>query len=154
WQVYHTDECGPGVVALFTLQTAAEGGLFKISSFGKVYNHLVENRPDLIGTLAQVWPYDNFGGNPPYYVQPMIAYVDGKMIVQISRRRFTGFGNLDRSEGVPPISEEQAEALDTLQFLADKYAFGLQAQKGDILYFNNLGLIHTREGFKNDKEHM
>ncbi|KAF7987106.1 hypothetical protein HWV62_295 [Athelia sp. TMB] len=150
-QVFHTDD--GDLVGLLTLQTAAEGGLSKISSVWRVYNHLAETRPDLIGTLSQSWPYDGFGGDPPYTVRPLLTYLDGRMIVQFARRYFTGFQALPRSNNIPPISEAQAEALDTLQFLAEKYALRIQCQKGDIQYINNLSLIHTREGFRNDKEH-
>lgn len=55
-QVFHTDD--GDLVGLLTVQTGAEGGLSKISSFWNVYNHLAKSRPDLIGTLSQPWPYD------------------------------------------------------------------------------------------------
>jgi hypothetical protein len=56
-QVFHTDG-GADVVSLFALDTAAEGGISKISSSWRVYNDLAENRPDLINTLSQPWPVD------------------------------------------------------------------------------------------------
>jgi hypothetical protein len=56
-QVFHTD-MGADVVALFALETAAEGGVSKISSSWQVYNYLAQNRPDLINTLSQPWPVD------------------------------------------------------------------------------------------------
>ena len=55
-QVFHTDT--GDIVSLFALETAAEGGVSKISSSWQVYNDLAENRPDLINTLSQPWPFD------------------------------------------------------------------------------------------------
>ena len=55
-----------------------------------------------------------------------------RMIIQYARRTFTGFQSLPRSPKIPPITEAQAEALDALHFLAEKYSLALDFQKGDI----------------------
>lgn len=55
-QVFHTD--AGDIISLFALETAAEGGVSKISSSWKVYNYLAENRPDLIATLSEPWTFD------------------------------------------------------------------------------------------------
>lgn len=55
-QVFHTDI--GDIISLFVLETAAEGGLSRISSSWKVYNELAETRPDLIKTLSEPWPLD------------------------------------------------------------------------------------------------
>ncbi|KAF7967849.1 hypothetical protein HWV62_32894 [Athelia sp. TMB] len=150
-QVFHTD--AGDVISLFALEVSAEGGVSKISSSWKVYNHLAEHRPDLIETLSQPWPYDGFGSDPPYTSRPLLAYLEGKMIIQYARRYLTGFQGLPRSTNIPPITEAQAEALDTLHFLAEKYELRLNFQKGDIQYINNLSIFHARDGFRDDKEH-
>lgn len=58
-QVYHTDQ-GSDIVSLFALETAAEGGVSRISSSWRVYNELAEHRPDLIKTLAEPWAVDEW----------------------------------------------------------------------------------------------
>ena len=40
------------------LQTAAEGGVSRISSGGRVYNELARTRPDLIRVLKEEWVLD------------------------------------------------------------------------------------------------
>lgn len=57
-QVYHTD--AGDIIALFALETAAQGGVSRISSSWKVYNELAETRPDLIKTLSEPWAWDGF----------------------------------------------------------------------------------------------
>ncbi|KAF8712464.1 hypothetical protein AX14_013072 [Amanita brunnescens Koide BX004] len=60
---------------------------------------------------------------------------------------------LPRSPGIPPITEAQAEALDALHFLGERFNLGLNFQKGDIQYINNLGIFHARDAFRDSSEH-
>ncbi|KAF9055633.1 hypothetical protein BJ165DRAFT_433113 [Panaeolus papilionaceus] len=147
-QVFHTD--AGDIIALFVLETAVEGGLSRISSSWKVYNELAETRPDLIKTLSEAWPHDGFGADPPYKSRPLLFSEDSEIIIQYARRLFTGYLGLARSPNIPPITEAQAEALDTVHFLAEKYALGLSFQKGDIQYINNLSIFHGRDGYTDD----
>ncbi|KAJ3530740.1 hypothetical protein NMY22_g8441 [Coprinellus aureogranulatus] len=152
--VFHTDV--GDLIALMALETAAEGGTSRISSGGRVYNELAKTRPDLVRTLAEEWPLDSFGGDPPYTTRPLLYTVqhngEPKIVFQYSRRHFTGYGPQKRSPGTPPITEAQAEALDAIHFLAEKYSLGLNFQKGDIQYINSLGLLHARDGFRDSEE--
>jgi len=65
---------------------------------------------------------------------------------------FTGYGEQTRSPHIPAITEAQAEALDTLQFVAEKYSLALNFRKGDIQYINSLGLLHARDSFRDSPE--
>ncbi|TFK72234.1 Clavaminate synthase-like protein [Pluteus cervinus] len=150
-QVFHTDV--GDLIALIALETAAEGGVSRISSSGRVYNELAATRPDLVRTLSEPWVLDSFGGDPGYTTRPLLYYEGGHTIIQYSRRHFTGYATQTRSPNIPPITEAQAEALDAVHFLAEKYSLGLNFQKGDIQYINSLGLLHARDGFRDDSEH-
>ena len=74
------------------------------------------------------------------------------MIIQYARRSFTGFQALPRTPTIPPITEAQAEALDAVHFLAERFHLGLDFQKGDVQYINNLATFHARDGFKDTAE--
>ncbi|KAF7777585.1 hypothetical protein Agabi119p4_3657 [Agaricus bisporus var. burnettii] len=150
-QVFHTDV--GDLIALFALDNAAEGGTSRISSGPRVYNELAATRPDLIHTLAEEWPLDSFGGDPGYTKRPLLYNEDGHIVIQYSRRHFTGYGEQRRSPNIPPISEAQAEALDALHYTAEKYSLGLNFQKGDIQYINSMGLLHARDAFRDSVEH-
>ena len=162
-QVFHTDQ-GADIVSLFALQTAAEGGTSRISSSWRVYNELAATRPDLIQILSQPWPVEEsvfilafariifttpfrFGRDPPVTHRPLLYYLESKIIIQYARRYFTGFQHLPRSKAIPPITEAQAEALDALHFLGERFSLGLNFQPGDIQYINNLSIFHARDGF-------
>lgn len=110
--------------------------------------------PPFTGWLTGVYDIPaRFGGAPAYTLRPPLFYHDAKIIVQYARRLFTGFLGLPRSGGIPPISEAQAEALDALHFLGERYALGLNFQKGDVQYINNLGVFHARDAFVDTPEH-
>jgi len=42
------------------------------------------------------------------------------------------------------MTESQAEALDFLHFTAEKHSLTFRLQPGDILFANNLALLHSR----------
>lgn len=94
----------------------------------------------------------------PYVNRPLLHYqaptatAPERLIIQYARRTFTGFQGLPRSTDIPPITEAQAEALDTLHFLAEKYAVSLDFKKGDVQFANNLSIFHARDGFTNTED--
>lgn len=45
------------------------------------------------------------------------------------------------------MSEEQAEAFDFIHFVAEKHGLTMSLDLGDILLFNNLGVLHGRNDF-------
>ncbi|RYP14359.1 hypothetical protein DL765_006404 [Monosporascus sp. GIB2] len=154
-QVFHTDS--GDIVALFALETAAEGGASKLASTWRVYNEIARSRPDLIHTLSQNWDVEIFTqsekgytSRPLLYFQPATAAAPERVVLQYARRYFVGFGALPRSANIPPISEAQAEALDTLHFLGERFCVSTDFQKGDIQFVNNLALFHARDGFTNE----
>ena len=177
-QVFHTD--AGDIVSLLALSVAAEGGRSKLSSSWRVYNELAKTRPDLIATLAEDWVAEksvsiaaivirdlhditdtsnSFGSTDrPYSRRPLLHYLpasDGneeRVIIQYARRTFTGYQALPRSPNIPPITEAQAEALDALHFLADRFHVGLDFRQGDIQYVNNLSIFHARDGFKDTRD--
>ena len=94
----------------------------------------------------------------PYSLRSLLHYQPAakddpeRLIIQYARRTFTGYWGLPRSSNIPPITEAQAEALDAVHFLAEKYAVGLDFRQGDIQYVNNLSIFHARDGFRDSPE--
>ncbi|KAK6360971.1 hypothetical protein TWF730_007086 [Orbilia blumenaviensis] len=148
-QVFHTD--AGDLIALLALEVAAEGGTSRISSSWRIYNDIAENRPDLIATLADKWVLDSFGGDPPYSQRPLLFHEDGNIILQYSRRHFTGYLSQKRNPEIPAITEAQAEALDAIHYTAEKHSLALNFQKGDMQFINSLGLVHARDAFRDDE---
>lgn len=152
-QVFHTD--AGDIVALMALETAEEGGASKIVSTWRIYNELAKTRPDLVKILSEDWAVEVFGNRgrwfvsrPILYHQPATRSTPERVALQYSRRQFVGFGALPRSSKIPPITEAQAEALDALHFLGEKFCVSTGFEKGDIQYINNMALFHARDAYR------
>ncbi|SPO06500.1 probable TfdA family oxidoreductase [Cephalotrichum gorgonifer] len=156
-QVFHTDS--GDIVSLFALSTAEEGGASKLASTWRVYNELAKTRPDLIHTLTEDWAVEIFNDpNRQFVLRPLIFHQPAtesspeRILLQYARRSLVGFGALPRSEKTPPLTEAQAEALDALHFLGEKFCVSTGFEKGDIQYVNNLAVFHARDGFRDSEE--
>ena len=156
-QVYHTDS--GDIVSLLALSTAVEGGTSRLASSWRVYNELAATRPDLIETLSRDWVADGFGNpNKPYILKPLLYHQPPtsnspeRVILQYARRSFTGFGALPRLKDIPPITEAQAEAIDSIHYLGEQFNVGLDFRQGDIQFVNNLAVFHSRDAFRDNIE--
>ena len=117
-----------------------------------MYNELAATRLDLIQTLSEPWPSDGYGKAFKYQERPVLYYHDSKVIINCARRSFTGYLGLPRTPGIPHITEAQAEALDALHFLGEKFNLALKFQKGDVQYINNLSVFHARDAYTDTPE--
>ncbi|KAJ8132020.1 hypothetical protein O1611_g1602 [Lasiodiplodia mahajangana] len=156
-QVFHTDS--GDIVSLFALETSAAGGASKLASTWRVYNEIAATRPDLLHTLSDYWDMEVFEKSDKQYTKrPLVFHFPAtdstpeRIALQYARRYFVGFGALPRNPNIPPITEAQAEALDTLHFLGDKFCVNTDFQKGDMQYINNLAIFHARDGFTDTPE--
>lgn len=53
-----------------------------------------------------------------------------------------------RNPELPAPTQSQLEALDAVQFIAQKNAITLPVSKGDMIFINDMSVFHAREGFK------
>ncbi|OAR01570.1 hypothetical protein LLEC1_07584 [Akanthomyces lecanii] len=147
-QPFHSDlMCG--VLALFCQSPAAEGGETRLASSWNIYNELAASRPDIIHVLQNDnWVHDTHGRDPPYHYRPLLHLNENsKPILIFSRRVLTGSRETPRTAGIPPLSEEQAEALDALHLIASKHCIEIKQQAGDMLFVNNFAILHSRKSF-------
>jgi len=84
----------------------------------------------------------------PPFTRPLLHCADGKVIFQCSRRPFTGFGPLKRDPSLPPITRHQIDALDSIHYYAARNAITLDIQRGDVIYMNNMSILHGRESYE------
>jgi len=146
---FHTDNCE--IMTFFYMETASSGGETILSSLWQAYNELAANRPDVLHTLSKPWVFDSFKSydfQPPRHVQPLQKLDSDKVPILF---RFSRYGILGwqrkRNPNLPSPTEAQISAADAIQFIAMKNAFKLPTKKGDILFTNDLALVHAREGF-------
>lgn len=83
--------------------------------------------------------------------------MEGNIVFSFSRRPLVGSPTSPRSAQIPDLTQAQVEALDLIESIADRSAFVLDLEPGDILFWNNLGLLHSRNGFTDtatEKRHL
>ncbi|KAK2754355.1 hypothetical protein FQN54_006999 [Arachnomyces sp. PD_36] len=152
--IFHTDVAD--IVSLFVLNEAATGGQSQLASSWRIYNELARTRPDLVKVLADDWVIPSANDNSVIHRRPLLFYqppLDGNpenLIIQFSRRSFSGFGGRPQSKY---LTVEQAEALDSLHFLAEKFHISMELKKGDMQFINNLSMLHARASYTDDSEH-
>ena len=59
-----------------------------------------------------------------------------------------------RSRDIPPITDAQAEALETVNALAKQNSLRFNPRRGDMFFVNNLTLLHGRDAYEDSKEHV
>jgi Taurine catabolism dioxygenase TauD, TfdA family len=77
----------------------------------------------------------------------LIHIEDGNVVFSFSRRPLLGSATSPRSKDIPDLSDKQVEALNLIQLLAEEDALIIDLEPGDLLFWNNLGLLHARNGF-------
>ena len=76
-----------------------------------------------------------------------------------NRARITGTPSAPRPKSLPGLSRTQKQALDTLHIVAKQRAVKIQLQPGDMIFFNNLSMLHARDAFvdsnaRGNKRHL
>lgn len=77
---------------------------------------------------------------------------DGKVLFHFERTLLLG----RTGQATVGLSEAQAEALDAVHFVAQKYAVEVPQNPGDIYFVNNRALLHSRGNFQDGatKRHL
>lgn len=79
-----------------------------------------------------------------------MAVIDGKAEINYGRSFVAGHTKYPLSAGAPPLSEAQRRSLDVLADTARLHGFQLDTQVGDILFVNNLSILHGRSAYRDD----
>lgn len=76
----------------------------------------------------------------------------GQLALQVSRSRLFGTPTRPRPTWLPPVSAQQIEAVDALHVAGQDVARRFEFRSGDIIFFNNLRMMHARDGFVDGNE--
>jgi hypothetical protein len=78
----------------------------------------------------------------------IIGQVEGKLEINFGRSYVAGHPKYPLSDAAPPLTGlQEEEALCILTDIARKRCFQLDTQVGDILFVNNLSIMHARNAF-------
>ena len=150
----HTD--ASDIVAMMCLVKAMQGGMSGYCSGPAVYNHFIEHYPDLLKTLRDGFQYHLFGEQKPgkspvtLHKIPVFSESEGYLSVSYLRSYIElAFDELGRER-----TDLEQRALDTFDKVAHSPDFRLDymMEPGDICFFNNYTVLHTRSEFFDHEE--
>lgn len=148
---FHTDLAD--VIGLLSLQAANIGGESTLVSSVAVHNEILKTRPDLLEVLYQPYCYASPGwdsSKPPLEMRPIFSLYKNRFSCNYVR----GFIELAQ-EGtqVPRLTCKQIEALDYLDEVSNdpRFSIWFTLRPGDMLFFNNFVIQHSRSEFENDE---
>ena len=150
---YHTDSSD--IVGLLCYKPGKSGGLSSIVSSTTVYNEMARRRPDLVAVMMRPFQRTRWGeipeGKQPWAELPVFMPHQGRMIVHYVRSAIRK-GQL--IEGVTPLSDEQVEALDFFDSLAQDpdIHLDMEFRPGDIQLLCNHSILHSRTAFEDFEE--
>ena len=76
----------------------------------------------------------------------------GQLAIQCSRSRLYGTPTRPRPDYLPPLTAKQIEAVDAVHVAGQSVKRRFAMRSGDMIFFNNLRMIHARDGFVDGDE--
>jgi hypothetical protein len=152
---FHTD--GSDLVGLLCLGQATRGGLSLIVSATKVYNTILEERPEYLKMLHRGFFHhrrrQHAEGEPPISESriPVFTFSGGYLHCCYNRNPIDWV----EKEGMTLSNEEKA-ALDYFDSVVARpeLQLKLEFKKGDIQLLNNFAILHSRTEFESDEHHQ
>ncbi len=153
-QNFHVDNsynlCPPDVVALFCLQTAMEGGVSGLVSFGAAHNEMRRRHPELLPRLYRPFIFDRQREHAPGDVmtirRPIFEWREGRLLGRISRFQIVNGHKLAGET----LDAEGAAALEAFNAIMDEERLrrDFVFEQGQVQFVANRSLGHKRTGFR------
>jgi hypothetical protein len=146
---YHSDSSD--LVGLLCVRPAAEGGTSTIVSAAAVFAEAGRRRPDLLGVLCDQWWWDRRKKDlaTSFFQRPIFSVYEGGVVSYYGRAHIE---SACRGPRVPPLTDQQLEALDLLDELAHDLALDMSFRPGDVQLLNNYKIWHARTAYVDDPE--
>jgi hypothetical protein len=147
-QDFHTD--GADVIGLLCLKAAKHGGESRIVSSVTVVNEMLRRRPALVATLFEDFYWHYFEPHMPapmHFTRPICRDQAGRLntffIPWYIRRA-------QELPDVPPMTEEQTAALESLESIANDPTLYLDMEfrPGDVQLLKNSVILHKRTEYE------
>lgn len=78
---------------------------------------------------------------------------DNNVLLRFSRYPIIGWKK-KRNADLPPPTQAQLEAIDAVQFIAEANSIAFSLVKGDMLFVNDMAVMHGRESFDEGDTYM
>ncbi|KAL2268901.1 hypothetical protein VTJ83DRAFT_3747 [Remersonia thermophila] len=146
---WHCD-MGTEVLALHVRSKAHAGGDTYVASAWTIYKELMASYPDVLEQLCDPsWPIQVSVNPPKYFVAPLM-HISDKVLISVDPGRLglhPATAAVDGGFPVPALTRRQRMALEVLSELATKFRHRLDLQQGDMVFINNLALLHARDPY-------
>ena len=144
----------PDVVGLLCLHTARSGGQSQLISGYALHNELLENHPNALETLYQLFCFDRRGqfkaGEPPTSEFPIFQWSGDELTVRYLHY-YIQVGHERAGKG---LTKDQRKALEVVEELLSRADFRVEfnLQPGQMLFTNNRWILHNRTAFEDYTE--
>ncbi|KAL4795138.1 hypothetical protein BDV19DRAFT_389540 [Aspergillus venezuelensis] len=136
------------IIALQSRSCAEAGGNHLLTSVPEIYEELCATKPELASALLKPdWPLDLRRRISSTEARPLFFHHDGHLISSVLPDALIESPDVKRQAGLPSLTTIQIKALNAIQTLSKRHCVSLPMNKGDLLYVNNLSLLHAREAF-------
>ncbi|KAK5086717.1 hypothetical protein LTS08_007131 [Lithohypha guttulata] len=146
----HTDADAGQIQSMMMVTKSQSGGNQYLSSFNRVYADLQNFRPEVLSTLAHDWHWEKPFRKP--VMRPIVAVTENGPQINYGRTFLAGHAKYPRSTSAPALTKAQVQALAVLADTAERYAFRLDLDPGDVVFINNLNMLHSRDEFKDGSD--
>ncbi|WPH15907.1 TauD/TfdA family dioxygenase [Variovorax paradoxus] len=146
---FHVD--GSDVVLLSCYNQAPVGGMSMCTSSIKAYEVVRKERPELAAALHTPYPFSRNGeqteDEPPWFLAPLAGVEGGHLFCAWNRNRLE---NALKTEGVPPITSLQREAVEYLDTVVRRpdLMYCMHLEPGDLQLLSNQTVLHSRTSFE------
>ncbi|AEO63174.1 uncharacterized protein THITE_2042740 [Thermothielavioides terrestris NRRL 8126] len=151
---WHCD-MGADILALHVRSLAETGGDTFVASSWTIYKELAASYPEALAALCDPsWPIQVSGNPPRYILAPLLHVSEDKIMASLDPGRLglhPATARTGQGSPVPDLSPLQHEALEVLSMLASKYRYRLDMKQGDMIFINNLALLHARDSYVDPK---
>ena len=104
-------------------------------------------RPDTDLDSASPSPLKSFDQRPIAFPN----HPSGRTLMNCSRSRITGTPSAPRPISLPRLTGTQRRALDAVHYEATRNALKIRLEPGQMIFFNNLSMLHGRDAFIDDE---
>ncbi|KAF2473831.1 Clavaminate synthase-like protein [Lindgomyces ingoldianus] len=148
---FHTDY--GSILSLYVLSRPASGGAFHLADIHDITSRIARTRPDILETLRKPYIMVNPKIEGGFDERPLLfTQASGRLAIQASRSRIFGTATRLRPNYLPSLTAKQIEAVDALHAAGQEVSRRFDFKSGDMMFCNNLRLMHARDSFLDGNE--
>ena len=152
-QPFHTDggwlSSPPGLVGLFCLESADEGGMSRFVSLATAHERMRERRPDLLDRLYRPFWWDRQAEHAPDDTRASAHPIFAQDASGLTARYYEDYVVKGHALAGEPLDAAGTAALAALREIVDapEHWVEFRIEKGQLQYLNNRRFAHARTGF-------